>query len=341
MSGGNIDRAKLNGLDPWPVTTARPASTAGRPAASISAGTSTQLLSAIVRQDRFSLFVELNALSVHRRRCSFVGGLGWTFRDYVVNLGDGAILVDPGLLMAVAFDYCFTQGRPVRQRRNRIAVDLAFDYVLYFALPGAVGDARLHRSRDSTIFHGWDDAPVASRRWCSARWRTGSTTASCCRWRCRRWRLDLGLKIDGFDTPILRSRCGFDGFLYGAFLDWHRHAVASPGASRRISSTTYLHLGANVILTAAASPACWARPAMGWSISPAAGRFSAAAIYLGVRYRRFAFVAYGTLYGYGGVSCQLLDIDRRSDRRRCSISSITGTDRRDWPARRAGATVRA
>ena len=35
--------------------------------------------------------------------------------------------------------------------------------------------------------------------------------------------------------------------------------------------------------------------------------FAATAIYLGVRYRRFAFVAYGTLYGYAGFSVRLLD----------------------------------
>jgi hypothetical protein len=34
---------------------------------------------------------------------------------------------------------------------------------------------------------------------------------------------------------------------------------------------------------------------------------SAAAIYLGVRFDRFAFVAYGTLYGYAGVSARLLE----------------------------------
>ena len=62
----------------------------------------------------------------------------------------------------------------------------------------------------------------------------------------------------------------------------------------------------------------------------------AAAIYLGVRYRRFAFVAYGTLYGYAGVSVRLLDamgglIARADLFRRHRI------DRRD-AARRAGAT---
>ena len=36
--------------------------------------------------------------------------------------------------------------------------------------------------------------------------------------------------------------------------------------------------------------------------------FTCAAIYLGVRYRRFAYVAFGTLYGYGGLSVRILDL---------------------------------
>lgn len=34
---------------------------------------------------------------------------------------------------------------------------------------------------------------------------------------------------------------------------------------------------------------------------------SAAAVYLGIRFRRFAFVAYGTLYGYAGLTIRALD----------------------------------
>ena len=48
-------------------------------------------LATIVRRDRFSIFVELNAL-LYIGVVSIVAGLGWTFRDYVVNLGDAAIL---------------------------------------------------------------------------------------------------------------------------------------------------------------------------------------------------------------------------------------------------------
>ena len=51
-------------------------------------------LPAIVRRERFSVFVELNAL-LYIGVISIVGGLGWTFRDYVASLGDVGDPVDP------------------------------------------------------------------------------------------------------------------------------------------------------------------------------------------------------------------------------------------------------
>ena len=46
---------------------------------------------------------------------------------------------------------------------------------------------------------------------------------------------------------------------------------------------------------------------IGWAYLVVLMAFAAASIYLGVRYRRFAFVTYGTLYGYAGLSVRLLD----------------------------------
>ena len=66
----------------------------------------------------------------------------------------------------------------------------------------------------------------------------------------------------------------------------------------------YLQLGANALLLAAISGVL--ERDNGWAYLAVLLAFAAAAIYLGVRYRRFAFVAYGTLYGYAGVSVRLL-----------------------------------
>ena len=66
-------------------------------------------LSEIVRRDRFSLFVELNAI-LYIGVISLVAGIGWTFRDYVANLGDATILAILSLLMVLSFGYCFAKA---------------------------------------------------------------------------------------------------------------------------------------------------------------------------------------------------------------------------------------
>ena len=68
----------------------------------------------------------------------------------------------------------------------------------------------------------------------------------------------------------------------------------------------YLQLGANAVLLAGISGVLDSRAE--WVYLLLLLILSAAAIYLGIRYRRFAFVAYGTLYGYAGLSIRVLDV---------------------------------
>ena len=79
------------------------------------------MLTALVRRERFSVFVELSAL-LYLGVLSIVGGLVWTFREYVASLGDVAILSILALLMVLAFGYCFSRTAPLLERRSRIAV---------------------------------------------------------------------------------------------------------------------------------------------------------------------------------------------------------------------------
>lgn len=67
----------------------------------------------------------------------------------------------------------------------------------------------------------------------------------------------------------------------------------------------YLHLAATVVLAAAASGL--GEPSLGLAYLAVLLALSAAAIVLGVRFRSFAFVAYGILFGYGGISYKLLE----------------------------------
>ena len=68
----------------------------------------------------------------------------------------------------------------------------------------------------------------------------------------------------------------------------------------------YLHIAANTIFAALVSGAddgsVWAAYLLALLM------LSSAAIALGVRFHRFAFVAYGTVYGYAGISATVLPI---------------------------------
>jgi hypothetical protein len=256
-------------------------------------------LSQIVRRERFSLFVELNAL-LYVGVVSIVAGLGSTFRDYVVNLGDVAILSILALLMAGSFGYCFVKA-PAYSNDEIESPSFGFDYVLYFACLVMSATLAFIETRFA-VFQGWGThLLIAALVFGALAYRFDnrfvlslalSTLAAF-----------LGLTISDFDT-LDTNRLRFAGFLYGAFLigvgTWlHRQGV------KRHFLEVYVQLGANALLMAAISGVL--ERGVGWIYVVVLLALAATAIYLGVRYRRFAFVTYGTLYGYAGLSVYLLD----------------------------------
>jgi hypothetical protein len=256
-------------------------------------------LSAIVRRDRFSLFVELNAI-LYLGVISLVAGLAWTFRDYVTSLGDAAILSILGLLMAISFGYCFVRGSAYSNDEVE-SPSFGFDYVLYFACLVLSATLAFVETRFE-IFHGWDThLLIAALVFGVLAYRFDnrfvlslalSTLAGY-----------LGLQISGFDT-LDTDRLRLAGFLYGACL----LGLGVLLTRLRIKPhflDVYLQLGANALLLAALSGVL--DDDAGWGYLLALLLLSAAAIYGGVRYKRFAFVAYGTLFGYAGLSVRLLD----------------------------------
>jgi hypothetical protein len=262
-------------------------------------------LSALVQRERFSVFVELSAL-LYIGVLSLVGGLIWTFRDYVANLGDAVILSILGLLMAASFSYCFLRGRPYSKHEIE-SPSLIFDYVLYFACLVFAATLAFIETRFG-LFRGWDThLLIASAIFGGLAYRFDnrfvlslaiSTLAGY-----------LGLKVEAFetiDTDLLRFYAlGYGAFLIG--LGWllHREDI------KRHFLTTYLHIGANVLLLAAFSGVLDAAiPAVSVAYLGVLLGLSVAAIYCGVRFHRFAFVAYGTLYGYFGLSFKLIDLFR-------------------------------
>lgn len=257
------------------------------------------LLRSLVRQDRLSLFVEISAL-LYIGVLSVVGGLVWTFRDHVVNLGDAVVLSILGLLIAVSFYYCFSRGVPY-DHDEVDSPSMIFDYVLYFGCLVLSATLAFIETRFA-IFQGWSTHLfIASVVFGLLAYRFDnrfvlslaiSTLAGY-----------LGLKIDAFDladTDLLRfTALAFGGVLGGLGVWLFRQGIKPHFLD------TYVHIGANVVLMATSSGVL--EPYTGPLYLGALLALGGAAIYLGVRFNRFAFVAYGTLYGYGAISARLLD----------------------------------
>jgi hypothetical protein len=257
------------------------------------------LLQSLVRHDRFSVFVEVSAL-LYVGVLSIIAGLTWTFRDYVTNLGDATILAILVLLMTAAFYYCFSRALPYDNREVE-SPSLVFDYVLYFGCLVMSATLGFVESRFA-IFQGWTTHLfIASVVFGVLAYRFDnrfvlslaiSTLAGY-----------LGLKIDAFDiadTDLLRFTALAFGTTIGGLGVWlHRQDIKPHFLD------AYLHIAGNVIMMATASGVL--EPGTGWLYLAALLALSAAAIYLGVRFNRFAFVAYGSLYGYGGISARLLE----------------------------------
>ena len=258
-----------------------------------------QLLGALVRKERFSVFLELSAL-LYLGVLFFVGGIGWTFREYVTSLGDGAIITALTLMVAAAVYYCFSTAEPYDSDETE-SPNLAFDYVLYLGCLLVSAEFAYLQYRFE-LFRSWHHhlligtvlfALLAYRF--DNRFVLSMALSALAAW--------LGLRIDGF-TGQSSDALRLAAFLYGALIAGAGLLLYREDIKAHFFPV-YLHLAANVVLAAAASGL--GESSMGLAYLAALIALSAAAIMLGVRFRRFAFVAYGILYGYGGISYKLLD----------------------------------
>jgi predicted membrane protein DUF2157 len=260
------------------------------------------LLASYVRHERFSVFVELSAL-LYVGVLSVIAGLTWTFRDYLDRLGDIAILSILVILMTAAFGYCFLKTAPYSNDEVD-APTFAFDYVLYFACLVFSSTLAFVETRFA-VFQGWDThLLIAALVFGALAYRFDnrfvlslamSTLAAF-----------IGLRLSLFDeirTDALRLMAiMYGGLLLGAgYLLWRQRIKPH-------FLDVYLQLGANVILLATASGAIGGSYGLIYLL--ALVMLAALSILLGIRFRRFAFVAYGTVYGYAGISLKFLDLLR-------------------------------
>ena len=256
-------------------------------------------ISELVRKDRFSVFFELNAL-FYLGVLSFVAGVAWVIQTYLSTLGDTAILSGLTLLLCLSFSYCFSRALPYSPGQME-SPNLAFDYVLYlgcllFAVELAYLETRFHLMQSewdyyllfsSVLFFGlayrFDNRFVLSLAL--------STLAG--------W---FGLRISRFAFSYgesLRPYALVYGVLVASIGIWlHRCGI------KKHFTETYLHIASNVLFGALISGII-ARESPWLYLMGLLGLAGIATVE-GVRFRRFAFVAYGVLYGYIGMSVRLL-----------------------------------
>ena len=246
------------------------------------------------------MFVELSAL-LYVGVLSVVGGLGLDLPRIRRQSRRRRHLFDPRACWWPCLRITASLAATPYDNGEVESPSLVFDYVLYFACLMFSATLAFIETRFA-IFGGWyTHLLIASIAFGVLAYRFDnrfvlslalSTLAGY-----------LGLKIEPSTSPT-RMSCASPRWLFGASLAglgvWlHRQGIKPHFLD------TFVHIGANVIMMATISGV--PEPDTGWLYLAALLALSAAAIYLGVRFSRFAFVAYGTLYGYAGISVRLLD----------------------------------
>src|SRR2546425_1077043 len=256
-------------------------------------------IAAIVRKERFSIFVELHAL-LYLGVLSFIAGLGWTIQRYFASLGDAAILIGLSALLALSLYYCFSRA-PAWSNAQVESPNIAFDYVLYLACLVFAAELGYIESRFQLLGDSRDYYLLfSSVLFCGFAYRFDnrfvlslalSTLAA--------W---FGVKISGFRVMPSQS-LRFAAIAYGAVI-----ALAGTWLSRleikKHFLETYLHVAANVLFIAFLS-GVFERDGE-WLYFAGLMAMVVISIHAGVRFRHFAFVVYGTVYGYIGVSSKIL-----------------------------------
>jgi hypothetical protein len=256
------------------------------------------VIAAVVRKERFSVFLELTAL-LYVGVVALVGGVGWTIQTHFARLGDAAILSGLTILLAGALTYCFLRVAPYSHDR-RESSGFAFDYVLYFGclvfgVELGFIEFRFHLLKDSwdhylllssivyfVLAYRFDNQLVLSLAL--------STLAG--------W---FGFRLTRL--PWIPGSLRIYAIAYAATL-----AALGVGLSRAQIKAhfllAYLHVAANVALAAFAAGVIDRNASIAYLLGLTI--VSGISIAGGLRFAKFAFVIYGVAYSYVGLSDVLL-----------------------------------
>jgi hypothetical protein len=263
------------------------------------AGQQYDAISALVRNDRFSVFVELNAL-LYLGVLALAAGIGWTMTTYSARLGDTAILSSLTGLFCWSLYYCLSRALPYSHDEVEHP-SLAFGYVLYLGCLVLALDLGYLQSRFQPLQLGWDHSLLVSTAVFFAfayrfdnRLVLSLALSSLAGW--------CGVRLSRFELLSGDSLRGV-ALAYGSAVAAGGAALHRAGVKRHFLET-YLHVATNVLFVALLSGVDGARG--GWLHLLALLGLAGAAIAGGVRFRRFVFVVYGVVYGYFGLSVRVL-----------------------------------
>lgn len=257
-----------------------------------------ETLSALVRKAWFSVFFELNAL-LYLGVLLLAGGLGWTFRTHSTSLGDAFILVTLSLLLAGSLYYCFSRA-PGYSTEEVESPNFVVDYVLYLASLILSVELGYIEFRFEWLREAWDNYLLfSSAVFFGLAYRFDN-----------RFVLSLALSSLAGWCGVRVSRAGFmsaetlrvSALAYGSVIAVIGTFLYRRGIKKHFLET-YLHIAANVIFIALVSGLSGSAEFIHLS---ALVLSVATAVILGVWLRRFMFVVYGTVFGYIGLSTEVL-----------------------------------
>ena len=246
-------------------------------------------LIAIVRKERFSVFVESNVL-LYLGVLSLAAGVGWTINTYFADLGDAAILIGLTALLMSSLYYCFSH-KP----------GMVVDYILYLACLTLAAELAYIEARFEVLRDHWDYYVLLSAfvYFFFAYRFDNRLVLSLALSTLAAW---FGVKISRFDlisSDSLRAAAiGYGLIVSGGGLLLAHHGI------KKHYLETYLHVGANVLFMALVSGAIERNA--NWMYLPGLVVLAVVSIRAGLHFRRFVFVVYGTIYGYIGVSAEIL-----------------------------------
>jgi hypothetical protein len=257
-------------------------------------------LSRIERKERFSIYVELHAL-LYLGVLAIGAGLLWTVQTHFQSLGAVVIVLALTTTLGLCLYYCFCRALPYSAGEVE-SPGHAFDYVLYLGCVVFGVLLGYLESRFGLLGEAWDWHVLGSAAvFFLAAYRFDNRLVLSLALSTLAGWFGIRLSRFGLESPdTLRLLAMAYGLLTaGLGAGLHRFGLKPHFLE------TYLHVAANALFVSFL-----------WGVqSPGTGglyllgllALGALAVTGGLRYHRFAFVAYGVLYPYLGFSVRALD----------------------------------